>query len=216
MARDPAEFQSKVTAALLAVLGAHGFALAGSGAIRALGLTDRPTNDVDLFGPPAIAIPEFVAAADQGRRALEALGLSIETVRAETTFQRWIVTGQAGESTEVDLGVDWRGEEPITSNVGPVLALDDAVGSKIAAAFSRGEVRDFLDLDAIRQAGRFSDQELVRLAADHDPGFDPGVLAAQIEDFAAKGAAVTSKYGVSPAEQAAITARLRAWAAELR
>lgn len=62
--------------------------------------------------------------------------------------------------------------------------LRDAVGSKIAAAFSRGEVRDVLDADSIHQSAHFTDAELLRLAQEHDAGFDRRMLAAQLDRFA--------------------------------
>jgi len=43
------ESQRAVASRVLAVTHGDGFALAGSGAIRVYGLTDRPTQDVDLF-----------------------------------------------------------------------------------------------------------------------------------------------------------------------
>lgn len=42
-------FQRFVTTLLLNHIGSAGFALAGSGAIREHGITDRLTHDVDLF-----------------------------------------------------------------------------------------------------------------------------------------------------------------------
>lgn len=44
-----AAWQRQVTTLLLHRVGSAGFALAGSGAIREHGITDRPTRDVDLF-----------------------------------------------------------------------------------------------------------------------------------------------------------------------
>lgn len=43
------ELQARITHLLLDVVADDGFALAGAGAIRAHGLTERPTHDIDLF-----------------------------------------------------------------------------------------------------------------------------------------------------------------------
>nr|NLI49684.1 hypothetical protein [Propionibacterium sp.] len=43
--------QREVTRVALAGIAGAGFALAGSGAIREHGVSDRPTEDVDLFTP---------------------------------------------------------------------------------------------------------------------------------------------------------------------
>lgn len=77
----------------------------------------------------------------------------------------------------MDLGIDWRAEPPVLLAVGPVLAADDAVGNKVAALFSRGEIRDYLDVDAIRCTGRYGDEDLYRLAERSDAGFTLDYLA---------------------------------------
>ncbi len=56
---------------------------------------------------------------------------------------------QGRGEVDVDLGIDWRSREPVALEVGPVLAIEDAVGNKVAALYSRGEVRDYLDVDHI-------------------------------------------------------------------
>ncbi len=61
-----------------------------------------------------------------------------------------------------------------------MLALTDAVANKVGALYSRAAARDFLDVDAIRQSGRFADAELLRLAIEHDPGFEPLMFADQL------------------------------------
>lgn len=49
MAHSVQETQRQLIACALEVLADAGFALAGSGAIREHGMTQRPTNDIDLF-----------------------------------------------------------------------------------------------------------------------------------------------------------------------
>lgn len=39
---------------------------------------------------------------------------------------------------DVDLGVDWRQDDPVTLDVGPVLSLGDAVGNKVSALLAEG------------------------------------------------------------------------------
>ena len=68
--------------------------------------------------------------------------------------------------------MDWRENEPVHLEIGPVLHADDAVANKICALFGRAEVRDFVDAAAILASGRYTEDELLTLAADHDPGFD--------------------------------------------
>jgi hypothetical protein len=77
-----------------------------------------------------------------------------------------------GGTTKIEMGVDWRANQPSRLSIGPVLHPDDAVANKVCALFGRAEVRDYVDVDAIVSTGRYSEEELLRLAESHDPGFD--------------------------------------------
>lgn len=73
---------------LLSVVGDLGFALAGAGAIREYALTDRPTTDVDLFGPPLTTADQFAAVVELVLRTLSDSGYAVERVRSFTRFAR--------------------------------------------------------------------------------------------------------------------------------
>ncbi len=138
----------------IALAGVDGFALAGSGAIREHGLIDRPTEDVDLFTNRQ-DLAAFGTAVDQVAANLRRCGFEVVETRRAPQFARLHVATSDGLPLDVDLGVDWRQDEPVRLDVGPVLSLADAVGGKVGALYSRGEVRDYLDADAIRTSGRF-------------------------------------------------------------
>jgi len=53
--------------------------------------------------------------------------------RSAEQFARLAVTAVDGYQFEVDRGVDWRAHDPVQLEVGPVLALEDAVANKIGA-----------------------------------------------------------------------------------
>ena len=76
----------------------------------------------------------------------------------------------------LSLGVQPRIREPIERAVGLVLHLDDLAASKVSAMANGAEVRDFIDVAALRS--RFSRAELLALAAEVDPGLTA-------EDYAA-------------------------------
>jgi hypothetical protein len=147
--------------ARIALAGVDGFALAGSGAIREHGVIERPTEDVDLF-TTSQDVTAFSAAVDQVTAQLRGSGYRVEQTRRAAHFARLRVDSADGLQLDLDLGVDWRQDDPVTLEVGPVLSLSDAVGNKVSALYSRGEPRDYLDVDAIRASGRFSDDELDR------------------------------------------------------
>jgi hypothetical protein len=46
------DFQIEVARIFFGLPASDGFLLAGGGALLASGLTDRPTHDLDFFGPP--------------------------------------------------------------------------------------------------------------------------------------------------------------------
>lgn len=222
------QVQQRVAAVALRSAAASGFALAGAGAIRAHGVTDRPTQDVDLFTTQTDPAA-FGAAVDEVIAGLSSQGFQVAALRRLDGFARLQVHapptpatteehrpgGPVGLVVEVDLGIDWRAHPPVTLDVGPVLALEDAVANKVLALYSRGEVRDYLDVDAIRQTGRFNDDELLAAAAERDPGFEPVMFAHQLRGVERAEPAAVAPYGLDADDLAAVRVRLRTWAARI-
>ena len=216
---DSGAFQRHVASVVLGEIGSAGFALAGSGAIREHGITDRPTRDVDLFTTTATGPEAFAAALAATEHVLRDHGYKVTQTRSTPQFARLLVEYLNGPApalvVEIDLGIDWRGEPPAQLAIGPVLALGDAVGNKVVAVYSRGEARDYLDLDAIRQSGRFTDPELLTLAQEHDPGFEPAMFIQQLRRVRELGPVETAEYGTNAADLEQIKSRLASWAVEL-
>ncbi len=208
--------QRQITRLALDAAGADaGFALAGSGAIREHGLIDRPTEDIDLFTVQA-ELPAFPAAVDRVLTALREVGYTVETRRHTDTFAQLNVTDAEGHTLGIDMGVDWREHPPVGLEVGPVLDINDAVGNKIAALFSRAETRDYLDVDAIRRTGRYTDTELLELARNADPGFDPPSFAQCLDRVDRIQPEEVRVYRVSAEDLDAVKRRLTSWARGLR
>jgi hypothetical protein len=63
----------------------------------------------------------------------------------------------------------------------------------------------------IRQSGRFTDADLLRLAADHDPGFDQATFAEQLGQVATLRPGALAEYGISSEQLALVQQRLLAW-----
>lgn len=210
----PEEYQREAARILLQAMAGRGFALAGSGAIREHGITQRPTADVDLF--TADTAPEaFAEAVGAGLDALRAKGYQVVVARRGEQFARFAATTPDGYSFDVDLGVDWRAHPPVVLPVGPVLDVEDAVASKVGALYSRGEPRDFLDVDAIRRSEQFTDEMLLEAAANHDPGFDSAMFAQQLMLVERLRPDDVSEYGFTADDLAGVQGRLRAWIREL-
>jgi Nucleotidyl transferase AbiEii toxin, Type IV TA system len=156
----------------LAKAGAFGFCLAGGYAVQVHGFLDRPSEDVDLFTTTA-SEEHFSDALAAVIRAYEADGLDVAMTMANPGFARLQVTDPTtGTTAKVELGIDWRANPPVALAIGPVLHPDDAVANKVCALYSRAQARDFIDVDAIRRSGRYTGDELLARAKEHDPGFD--------------------------------------------
>jgi hypothetical protein len=181
-----------------------------SGAIREHGISRRPTADVDLFTDDPD--PErFGEALDDLVAQLEAEGFRVEVTRRFELFARLRVT-VGTEVVEVDLGVDWREREPVVMAIGSVLDELDAVANKVGALYSRAEPRDYIDVDAIRRSGRYSDEALLRAASNRDAGFDRGTFATHLRAIARVGARRVHEYGLSERDLDGVKTRLLAWA----
>jgi hypothetical protein len=109
-----------------------------------------------------------------------------------------------------------RREEPVRLSVGPVLAETDAVATKVAATFSRGYARDYLDLAGILDSGRFSRETPIDLAASAGAGFSRGWFA---EVLAAVDRFEDDQFlrcGVDAERVAHVRALMRDWSRELQ
>lgn len=206
--------QRRVATIALAALAPGQFALAGSSAIREHGIARRRTADVDLF-TSEIDADRFRESIDDLVAQLRGADFMVEERLRSERFARLSVVDPGGNVVEVDLGIDWREREPVLLDIGPVLDLVDAVGNKVSALYSRAEARDYLDVDAIRRSGRISDSELLASAAERDPGFEPWMFRAQLEQVQRILPERVREYGVDAQQLADVRARLLAWAATL-
>lgn len=128
---DDEQLQRELTAVALDALAGRSFALAGSGAIREHGFVDRPTHDVDLFTSDLDPVA-FDASVDRLIDAVRELGHRVDEIRRSQHFAQLRITTPTGRGVDMDLAVDWREFDPVTLAVGPVLSVEDAVGSKSA------------------------------------------------------------------------------------
>lgn len=142
------------------------------------------------------------------------LSLTVRVDLQYDTFARLTVT-DTQHTSKVELGVDWRANEPVVMAIGPVLHPDDAIANKMAALYGRAFARDFIDIDAALESGRYDHETLLRFAERADSGFDRRLFADAIgqakvlddDDFA--------EYGVHGPALAALRARFATWRAAL-
>ena len=136
-------------------------------------MTQRPTNDIGLFTVMQ-ASTRFPHAVDSLIEHLTANDYDVTIERVSPSFAQLSVTPPHGVPLSVDLAIDWRAHTPVRLDVGPVLDIEDAVGNKLSALYSRSYPRDYLDVDAIRSTGTISDARLIELLQERDAGFDVG------------------------------------------
>lgn len=165
-------FQVEAARVFFSLPAAGGFLLAGGAALAAQQLTTRPTHNLDLFTTLDGQIQEVLAAFED---ACQQRGWTLERSRVSGSFARVIVCRRE-ESVLVDVAVDAPPRHPITRTpLGPALAPQELAGRKLLALFDRAEARDYTDVYTL--AGRYGTDQLLRLAADLDPGFDVKILA---------------------------------------
>ena len=187
----------------------HDFALAGGNALVAHGLLSRPTTDVDLFSPEPAGAAQVANAV---QAALTDAGYQVELIaglgQGGDDFARFQVTAK-DRTVLLDLARDWRANPAVTLAIGPVLDLEDAVASKVAALVGRGLPRDFIDVAAV--LSRFDRSTLMRLAFTRDPGLRlvDFALAAQQLDRLPDGEFVA--YGMTETEIEELRARFTHW-----
>ncbi len=212
------EMHRQIAAAVLSAAARHGFALAGGCALIAHGITSRATEDVDLFTDKEHGVAEAAGAVEA---SLAAAGFSAE--RQDKTgglgdlfegmddgLAEWIVAGSDGRQMLLQMSYFERQRDPLNTDIGPLLALDDVVAGKIAALASRAAERDYIDTAAAIDCG-YSVSKLITLARDLDPGLED-------RDFAEAGDRLDrledeafARYNLSASDVARLRDRFASW-----
>ncbi|MBP1785770.1 putative nucleotidyltransferase component of viral defense system [Micromonospora sp. HB375] len=205
MSPAPDPFQHEVARIALAVAGRHGFALAGGQALIAHGIGARPTEDVDLFTDLDGGV---TAAAELVHATLLDAGFQVETI-AEPTELDDAFYGFEHDMTEFEVRRDdrtvrlqlvrfARSASPIVLDVGPVLHLDDVIGTKVAAMVTRAQPRDYIDVAAALR--RYSRNDLVDLARRADPALTDEEFQDALQRLDRLPDTVFALYRLTPAE----------------
>lgn len=181
--------------AALSVCARYGLAVAGGYAVKAHGLVERPSEDIDFATGAAAPIEEIVAALDAAYRTA---GFDVQVLDAEGRKGHLLVTFPLGGTYRVDVL-----KEPLNHPV----VWADTVALKMGALHDRALPRDVLD--AHGAAARFTRAELIaacRGALDED--FSLETLRDQLAFAATYPDEAFSRYG---AGQELIT-EVKAWA----
>jgi len=171
----------------------YGVAFAGGGALQIHDVSNRYTQDVDLFvrnagnvGKAARVIADAlgragyqvgITSADEGLWELEVHPPA--PVRAAAG-------GEAGEPVQVQVAY-FAYTGTVTTEVGPVVTLDYLATRKAVAIMERHQVRDYVDIASLVDAG-YSIQQLLAMAFAEEPSLtaedagDAGVHLDRVSD----------------------------------
>ncbi|MHB9857452.1 nucleotidyl transferase AbiEii/AbiGii toxin family protein [Streptomyces sp. YIM S03343] len=190
---------------VLAVGAPCALVLTGGQAVRAHGLVARASRDVNVATESQA---DMAWIAGVLRAGLTAYGWSVRVREAEPLGARLMVTDPAtGEVCEVTVVKETLWRPPVPTELGPALALEDVVGTKVRALADRGLARDLIDVHAA--AGRWSLPELEELGRRHAPdAFDLADLATRLTGLDWIDDAEFTAYGLD----GDTVAELRRWA----
>ena len=206
-------FHERLATIGLAAAERYGFALAGGYAVQAAGLLERPSEDVDLF-TGWDRRGEFNDAVADAVEMYRSAGLVVTVDRRYDTFARLRVS-DGDHTATVELGVDWRANQPVHMSIGPVLHPDDAVANKVGAIYGRTQARDFIDVDAAIRSRRYDWERLLQLAERADRGFDRRMFAEALAAVQMLPSRDFARYGVAGRELEDLRARFAEWRAWL-
>lgn len=187
-----------------------GLVLAGGYAISAHNLTSRPSQDVDFATATSMPMSTIV---DRLSAAFRDAGLAVAIVEVAPRMARLTVNADA-QACEVDVLKEAIGP-PARMEIGPVLALDDAVGMKVAALHDRATHRDFIDVHAAAQGG-YTLPDLERLGRIHHPTMTLGDLASRLSSIELRGTRRFFDYGLTPDDLDALVRWAHGWAGDIQ
>ena len=190
---------------VLEIGNAFPFVITGGYAVQAHGLVDRLSRDIDVAtnsSVPMASLAEQLVAGLIGR------GWQVRVIGVDPISARFMVTDPGtGEDCEVDILKEGFNRPPEPTPWGPVLALDDVIGTKVRALADRGYPRDLVDIHAaskIRSQGEL--ESLGRKCAWDE--FSLEGLANRLSSVQWRADEEFSAYGLSDDE----IADLRRWA----
>jgi hypothetical protein len=117
----------------------------------------RRSSVASLRNDPA----SFGTAVDALDAGLTVRGFTVDQIRRYESFAQLRVMAADGLAVDMDLAVDWRSAEPVSLPVGPMLAVEDAVGTRSMRSTPAPRHANSFDVDAIHRSGRFTDEQLL-------------------------------------------------------
>jgi Nucleotidyl transferase AbiEii toxin, Type IV TA system len=211
------ELHRQVAAIALQAAARHGFALGGGNALIQHGVISRLTEDVDLFTDHEHGVEAAAGAVESALREAgfgteridEASGLADIFPDLGQGLAEWIITAPSSRQMALQLAYFDRARGPVSTDIGPVLDLEDVIGGKVCALASRSYERDYVDTAAV--LARYRAGQVIGFARRLDPGLED-------RDFAAAGQRLDrmpdeafTSFGLGPDDVGALRKRFADW-----
>lgn len=180
-------------------------------AIKAHGLVERPSEDIDFATSADASIEEMLTAlADAYRQA----GLVVQMLDVDVRKGHLLVSFPISGTYRVDVMKEPLNHPPALMAFGPVIAMPDAVALKMGALHDRGLPRDVLDVHGA--AAYFSGPELIALCrAALDEECSLATLRDQLSFAAAYPDEAFTRYGCDDDEIASVRAWAQNWSTQI-
>jgi Nucleotidyl transferase AbiEii toxin, Type IV TA system len=169
--------QRAIAKRVLELVHDDGFVLVGGLALLELGVTTRPTEDLDAFSNRA---QDVGTIAGRVAEVLRREGFAVAADRTSESFARFVVTtGRYRQSAlKVELGFDTLLFPVVQSALGDCASIRELGANKMLAAFARHQPRDLSDIYDL--ASLLPVQQMLDDAHQKDHGFDSMVLVEMI------------------------------------
>jgi hypothetical protein len=197
---------------ILEVGNAFPLVITGGYAVQAHGLVDRLSRDIDVATDSSVPMESL---ADHVATALTERGWRVRVIGVDPMSARFMVTEpESGEDCEVDILKEGFSRPPETTPYGPVLALDDVIGTKVRALADRGYPRDLVDIHAASRIRSQAELErLGRMCAWDD--FSLEGLATRLNSAQWRADEEFSAYGLSGDGITDLRSWAQAWAEDI-
>jgi hypothetical protein len=188
------------------------FVITGGYAVQAHGLVDRLSRDIDVATNSSIPM---ASVADHLVAGLTQRGWQVRVIAVDPVSARFMVSDPgSGEDCEVDILKEGFNGPPETTPYGPVLALDDVIGTKVRALADRGYPRDLIDIHAASKIRSQGELEILGRRCAWDE-FSLEGLATRLGSVQWRADEEFSAYGLSDDEIADLRRWAQAWSDDI-
>jgi hypothetical protein len=192
--------------------GPFGLVITGGYAVQAHGLVDRRSRDLDVATQSPDRMEAIVSALVED---LSARGWQVRKIETDPISARLIITDPAtAEACEVDVLKEAFYHPPKMTQYGPVLSLDDVIGTKVRALADRGAPRDLIDVHAASSLHTSSDLENLGKRHARDE-FRIEDLAARLDGAEWFEDEAFSAYGLNDEQITTLRAWARSWSDDI-